>query len=271
MSLELSAGVTTWWASTSSCTHWLSGLVAFHCAISASETFWPSARVLGASFDTCTVVLLSQSLTVLLPDARAGDCCGAALGVSAFAASVDARTSRAKKLELFMALLRSSRSITGEGGRGRDIGLAAAAQIAGLDLHGIAVPQAVEHVDEAVRVHRDRAVVEAVIRVEGIRPMHRPGARRHSRRGVGPGPGAGQHAVELDIADAIGQHLMRMPVQHRDAIDALQQCLDVLGVVAPELPRTIELVERAGREHDQRRRCRYLLQIFSQPLALHGA
>ncbi len=79
-SLELSAGVTTWWASTSPCIQLLSGLVAFHCAISASEIFWPSARVLGASFDTCTVVLSSHSLTVLLPEAGiAGDCCGAVL------------------------------------------------------------------------------------------------------------------------------------------------------------------------------------------------
>src|ERR1700686_4041474 len=109
MSLELSAGVTTSWASTSSCTHLLSGLVAFHCAISASEIFWPSTRVLGASFDTCTVVLLSHSLTVLLPEAGvAGDCWGAGLWLSALAASVEASRISARKLELFMALLRSS-------------------------------------------------------------------------------------------------------------------------------------------------------------------
>src|SRR3981081_3169153 len=251
MSFALSAGVTTSWASTSSFTHLLSGLVAFHCAISASETFWPSARVLGASFDTCTVVWLSHSLTVLLPDGGvAGDGCGAALGVSALAASVDARTSRAKKRKVFMAGLRSSQSITGEGGRDRDIGLAAAAQIAGLDLHRIAVPQAGEHVDTAVRRHVDRAVAEPVVRVEGIGPIHLYGERRQTLRGVGPGPGGGQHAVELDIADAIGQHLMRVTVQHRDPIEALQQCLHVLGVVGPEVPGPVELVERGVREHD---------------------
>ena len=79
-SLELSAGAATWWASTSSCTHLVSGLAAFHCAISESEILWPSARVLGASFATCTVVLLSHSLTALLPgEGVAVDCCGGML------------------------------------------------------------------------------------------------------------------------------------------------------------------------------------------------
>src|SRR3984893_9327015 len=121
ISLELSAGGTTWWASTSSFTHLVSGLVAFHCAIRASEIFWPSARVLGASLGTCTVVLLSQSLTVLLPEAGvAGDCCGARLRLWALAANVDANTIKAIQPKLFIALLRSSRSITGEGGRDGD-------------------------------------------------------------------------------------------------------------------------------------------------------
>src|ERR1700681_2699750 len=54
-----------------------------------------------------------------------------------------------------MAWLRV-RSITGERGCDGDIALPAAAQVAGLDLHGISVPQAVQLVDEAVRVHRRR-------------------------------------------------------------------------------------------------------------------
>src|SRR5580658_5680827 len=67
MSFVLSSGGTTWCASTSSATHLESGCLDSHCAISASAIFLPSAGVLGVSLGTSTVVLLSQSLTTLLP------------------------------------------------------------------------------------------------------------------------------------------------------------------------------------------------------------
>ena len=45
--------------------------------------------------------------------------------------------------------------------------------------------------------------------------------RRQPLRRVGPGPGGGQHAVELDVADSVGQDLVGVAVQHGDPVEAL--------------------------------------------------
>src|SRR4029453_5027459 len=59
-----------------------------------------------------------------------------------------------------------------------------------------------------------------------------------------------------------------MAVHDRDAIVRLQDGLYLLGVVGPEVPVAVVLVERRVREDDERRRFRHVGQILLQPGAL---
>jgi len=242
----------------------LFGLDAFHWAISASEILWPSARVLGASLGTCTVVLLSHNLTVLSPLVRVTeDCCAGGLWLSALAVSVAASSIIARKNGGSSWLCSGRvRSIAGKRGWDRHIALAAAAQIAGFHLHGIAVPQVVKLVDEAVRMHGNRTIAEAVVRVEWIRAIHLHGQRRQALWSVGPRPRGREHAVELDIADAIGQHLMRVTMQHRDAIDAADRF--------PRIPRSTNCTAPGTSGPTMPRMCRRCCSASIASRVLHG-
>jgi len=38
------------------------------------------------------------------------------------------------------------------------------------------------------------------------------------------------------FADAIRQHLVCVPVQHRDVLESFQHCLDLFSIIGPEIP-----------------------------------
>src|SRR5580704_13329758 len=86
-------------------------------------------------------------------------------------------------------------SEAGELRRRRPIGLAARDQIAGRHRNRIAIPQAVDAVE--------LAVAAAVKLVERIDAVHLDSQRRQTLRRVRPRPRSRQHAVEIDVADAV--------------------------------------------------------------------
>ena len=53
---------------------------------------------------------------------------------------------------------------------------------------------------------------------------------------VRPRPRRRQHAVEVDVADAVGEQLVRVAVDDGDVVERLQDRLHLVGVVGPEVP-----------------------------------
>ena len=88
---------------------------------------------------------------------------------------------------------------------------------------------------------------------------------------VRPRPRGRQHAVEVDVADAVGEQLVGVAVDHGHVLELLEDRLHLVGVVGPEVPVLVVLVERRVREDDERRARRHLGEVVLQPLALLGA
>ena len=77
--------------------------------------------------------------------------------------------------------------------------------------------------------------------------------------------------MEVDVADAIRQHLVGVPVDHGHGLEGGEESLHLVGVVGPEIPGLVDLVERRVREDHDRRFRRDLREVVLQPLALRVA
>ena len=86
--------------------------------------------------------------------------------------------------------------------------------------------------------------------------------------GIGPRPRRRHHRVEGDVADLVVLDLVDVAVDHVHLVEGREDRLHVLGVVRPEVPALVELLERGVGEDDDRCRLRHLGEVRLQPLAL---
>jgi hypothetical protein len=84
-------------------------------------------------------------------------------------------------------------------------------------------------------------------------PVHLHGEGGEPLGRIRPRPGSRQHAVEVDVSDAIGQELMGVAVHHRHPAKAGQDRPYVLGVVGPDAS-TVARRRRRARGCSGRRR-----------------
>src|SRR6266566_1271924 len=85
----------------------------------------------------------------------------------------------------------------------RRVVLAARREVARAHRDRVAVPEIVELVDEPALEHVDRAIATAVELVEGIGAVHLDGELGQTLGRVRPRPRRREHAVKLDVVDAV--------------------------------------------------------------------
>ena len=115
----------------------------------------------------------------------------------------------------------------------------------------LTVPQVVNLIDQPIRVYVNPAITTSIVRIKWVRTVHFDCQFRHSFRGIGPRPGSGKHAVEMNIANPVCQELMCVTMNNYYPVKPIQNSLDFFGVVSPEIPLFIQFAEgRVGEDND---------------------
>ena len=88
------------------------------------------------------------------------------------------------------------------------------------------------------------AISASILRIEGIGTTHLYRELGHPIWRIGPRPGCRQQPMEVDVAYTVGEELVGMTVDNHHAFESLQDRLDFLCIIRPEVPEFVELIER---------------------------
>ncbi len=135
------------------------------------------------------------------------------------------------------------------------------------------VVQVVFQVDASgVQVHelpaRRVALEERIGTIHRHRQNRQVALRQRIALRIRPGPGGRHHRGERDVVDLVVLDLVHVAVDHGDLVERLQERLDLLGVLGPEVPALVDLLQRRVREDDDGRALPDLPEVVPEPLHL---